>query len=522
MPYKPGLRGKSDDEVQELVIPPPGQMFGGLNKYDTFSRYTINDSEFDDLINLLPMGASMRQVPGQGTTLATLISTIVWMSSQFLNNATYLFCLCTNGHLYQVATAGGAITDISGGISANADIANWQGTTILISDPNVSVVSSWTGSVFATALTGVQWSQIEVFNNRVWGSHNNVLSWTNIGTFNSLGGDSGTIVITDSTVIQPIAALVSFGGLLYLFGPDYIMTLGNTQSAGTPAVLLFTITILETQIGTNSQWSIVAVGNVLYFSNSYGFWKLSGSLPIQISAPMDGFFQNFQPASTFSGGYTEIYGMPIVGWHGLFDSEAAASVFCATSQTISQEQAYVSQEGGTQWFRWQSGALTFITSSIIAGVPTMWGTDGTNIFSLFINASAPVTSSFTSKFWSFGNPVSFKKIYKIAVANVLQNTASYTLTIYDANGNVVKTTTNSYSNVVQWINNAGQIVTWINNSLAPVQWTTSNIKLYNVAQYDDPNTLVRILGINFSITSTQATIVAIMIEWENSSAGWGS
>jgi hypothetical protein len=213
--------------------------------------------------------------------------------------------------------------------------------------------------------------------------------------------------------------------------------------------------------------------------------------------------------------------MPIIGWHGLYDTEAAASVFCATSQTVSQEQAYVSLEGGTQWFRWQAGTLTFITSSIIAGIPTMWATDGTNIFSLFTTPATPVTSTFQPKFWSFGNPVAFKKIYKIAVANVLQNTASYTLSILDANANTIKTSTNSYSNVVQWINNAGQIVQWINNSLAIVQWTTANLFLYNVAQYDDPVSMVRILGIKFSITSTQATIVAIMIQWENSGAGWG-
>jgi hypothetical protein len=520
MPYKAGLR----DEVEQLVIPQPGQTFGGLNKYDTYSRYTIGDSDLDDLINLLPMGASMRQVPGPAPTLATLVSTIVWMSSQFLNGATYLFCLSQNGHVYQVATSGGAITDVTGAtsVSANADIANWQGTTILITDPNVSKVYSWTGSVFATALTGVQWNFISVFNNRLWGAHNNVLSWTNINTFNSLGGDSGTILITDSTVTQNILALVSFGGLLYLFGPDYIMTLGNTQSVGAPAVLLFTLTILQTQIGTNSKWSIIAVGNVLYFSNSYGFWKLSGSLPIQISAPMDGFFQSFQAASTFSGGYTEIFGLPVIGWHGVFDSEAVGSIFCATGQTVSQEQAYTSQEGGTQWFRWQSGTLTFITSSIIAGTPTMWGTDGTKIFSLFTTNATSVTSTFQSKFWSFGNPVAYKRIYKIAVANVLQNTASYTLTILDANANTLQTTTKSYSSVVTWINNTGQTVTWINNSLATVQWTTANTFLYNVAQYNDPDTLVRIMGINFSITSTLATIVAIMIEWENSKAGWGS
>src|ERR1700746_3998538 len=102
--------------ITTVSLPGDGQPWGSLNKYDTYSRLTISDTDFDECINWISMGNSVRQVPANGSTIATLASSAIWMSAQTLNLAQYLYFLCSNGHIYQVSL-GGTITDVSGATS---------------------------------------------------------------------------------------------------------------------------------------------------------------------------------------------------------------------------------------------------------------------------------------------------------------------------------------------------------------------------------------------------------------------
>src|SRR5258708_37517039 len=78
-------------------MPDEEEAFGTLNKPGLLSRWTIGKNDFDDLSNLMSMGRYLQQTPASTVNIATLAATAVWISAQTLNNATYLFCLCTNG-----------------------------------------------------------------------------------------------------------------------------------------------------------------------------------------------------------------------------------------------------------------------------------------------------------------------------------------------------------------------------------------------------------------------------------------
>src|SRR5215475_2870257 len=129
---------------EELQIPPVGtssitgvptvRVWGALNKFNTASRWLIGDSEADNLINFLPQGQAFQQVPGPGSSFATLAAPVIWSYADILNGNLFIYCLGTNGTLYQVST-GGTITTVGTGFGTAAntvDIANWQGTNILI------------------------------------------------------------------------------------------------------------------------------------------------------------------------------------------------------------------------------------------------------------------------------------------------------------------------------------------------------------------------------------------------------
>jgi len=136
-----------DQAKLELIFPQPGQPWGGLNRYDLLSRYTINDADADDLINWLPMGANMRQVPAPSLPIATLVSTAIWISAQVLNLGIYIFALCQNGKLYQVSIPAGTITQIGASFTETGTITNGSPTVTGLSStafmyPGMSVTGA--------------------------------------------------------------------------------------------------------------------------------------------------------------------------------------------------------------------------------------------------------------------------------------------------------------------------------------------------------------------------------------------
>lgn len=512
-PYQKAL----DKAKIESVVPGDGQPWGGINHYDALSRWTIADQEFDDLVNWLPMGNSLRQVPALSAVIATLVSPILWMTAQTLNGGEYIFALCQNGHCYQVAIPGGVITDVSGAttLGASTDIANWQGTTILLSDPSTSTLYSWNGTTFATAIASPNWhaNYITVFGGRLWGAFTNTIQFTDTNTYNSLGGSAGAFVITEFECTKGILGLISFNGQLYIWGPNYNQVLGNLNVVGSPPVLQFTKYTLQSQIGINNKWSVVAVGQSLFFTNSYGVWSLSGAVPNKVSsvkgAGVDGIIAQAGTGSTFSGGFCQIYGEPVIMWNLLYSG----------NPNVSTANTQIGLTSDQLWFRTVFGAITFITSDNYAGNPTMWASDGTHIWQMFASTAGNVTSYFQTKIFNMGSTIAYKVLQKFAFTCVITSPTAATMQAVDINGNLLFSGNGNLSTVLNWVNNFNQVITWLNNASAVVTWI-SGTTLWQAWQFDVA-TQARGFGLQFSLVGAGAAFQSIPIEYELSSAAWG-
>lgn len=569
-------------EKLELVFPTPGQPWGGLNRYDTLSRYTIGDGDSDDLINWLPMGNSMRQVPSISSAIATLPATAIWLSAQTLNGGIYIFALCSDGNCYQVPIPGGGRSKINGGtsLSSSTDITNWQGTEIILTDPQASggTVYSWDGTNFRVVFTNQPANYLAVYQGRIFGAFNSTVWFTDVNTYTyqvmtgtlngtvnvtgltstatlavgqpvsgtdiaagtyivaipaggttltlsqaatgstttsltfgqfSLGGSAGSFTITDSACALPILALVSFAGSLMIFGGNWIQILSNMYVYGSPPVATFTLYQLESQIGCINKWSIIPLGSALYFANSYGVWVLNGSVPQMVSGPIDGFFNQLGASTSYSAGYTQIYGVPCLFWNAQWTGDPASV----------NTNFGLTNDG--QWFRSNFGTITFITSTVSAANPTLWGTDGTHIFSIFTNTTAQVTSTYQSKYWNLGQPLWEKLLQKFGFITAITAPATATLTVYSENGvQLAPPVTDIFAVYIQWINNMGQIVSWKNNSNQIIQWA-GNTTQYAVWQFNSEGRC-RAFGVNLQVISTQAFFQAVVVQTEWSQAVWGS
>lgn len=445
-----------EPKVKEVTMP-GGQPWGGLNRYELYSRYTIPDTDFDELVNAIPMGYSVRQIAGNSVPFATLAAPIIWMVEYQLNAGFFIFALCTNGHLYQVSIPGGVIVDVSTStvLSASCDIALWQETNVLISDPSVNKTYAWNGTVLSTvtALTGVKAAFITVFSGRLWMASGNLVVFTQGGTFNSLGGDSGSFLIIDSDCITPISALFPFNGLLYVFGQDWCQVIGSLTVTGSPAQLVFSKYTIEVQVGVSSKWSLTTFGSTLFFSNPNGIWSLTGTIPQKISSPVDAFFDSSLSDSTFSSAFCEIYSEPCLMWlvHTGIDNTYSALAFSLVIQ---------------KWFRITLGTLKFATDGTINNVSTTWATDGTSIFTMFTDMVTPVTSTFGFKYWNFGTPVGYKRILKMGVATLISTSATATLNAFNESGTQLAQPLGAQqqkvSSALIFIGADGNPITWTN------------------------------------------------------------
>jgi hypothetical protein len=519
MPLAVPYRRNLEPRKLTVVTPNDQEAWQGLWKYDLYSRWGIPDSACDDLINMVPQGRSMRQIPGNSATIATLPAALVWSSAQILNGGVYIFCLCSDQNLYQVSV-GGVVTKINGAtaISSKADIANWRGTLIIISDVNVSRMYSWNGTTFTTltAWNGTPASYIAVYGDMLWAANGSTITHSDIDNYASLGGLSAAFTITEGDCANPVLAMVPFTGLLYLFGSNWVQVLGNVQSITNNNVtqLVFTRGTLTSQVGIFSKWGIVPYGLDLYFANAYGIWKMSGGAPELISERIGGFMQSLAAGSTLSGAYGQVYGNPVLCWHGQWSQDNAYTVFC-----------YLPNQ--RQWFRQSIGTNTFITgitsSAITNNNPTIWGCDGTNLFSLFSNAGASVTSTVKTKLFNMGSPISYVQAHKAGAAIIYTGSTSVTITPVnnDNQQQAALSKTQSFSpTAATWVNKFGQTVSWVNNSSSTVSWVGASAQQYDVVQADVP-LMDRCFGFDMTLTGSGVTLHSIPMEVEESPSAWG-
>lgn len=499
------------DPIVTAFFPEDGQDHQGVFRVSSQSRWSIDDTQYDDLQNWLPMGRLLQQIPANGATIATLASTAIWISAQPLNQATYIFCLCNNGHIYQVAL-GGTITDVSGAtsMSANSDIANWQGTIILFTDLNASKIYSWNGTTFATVFTSQPAQWICVFSGRLWMANQSTVTFTAAGTYNSLSGDSGSFVITDTDCPPPIRVISPYAGSLFIGGYQWYQIVAGLYDSGQPAVLQFQKNTLTDEAGIYTKWSFLPFGYGLYYASLYGIWNLLGSQPQFISEPIGAFFQNAQLAnSSFSAAYGQVLGIPCLMWQ-LYDTPSATYRVWGMSQDRQQ------------WFSVTQGNIFFITygTDQTNGQQKVWAVDSSgNIFQMFAG-TGNVTSKIQTKLWSFGSRIREKSIIRAGAELVVTGAATVSLVALDEDLNQFTPPLQSTnpSTVFTWTNNSATFL-WTNSG-SPFNWTTRGTQ-YALMDFELPVT-VRKLGLNTTVTASGATLLSSAVEFEELPADWGN
>lgn len=445
---------------------------GGLNR--TASRTGMRDNQLFACDNAQPIGpGEIRTLVGRGDTIASISAGIAKMWDGTLTiggmSTPLLVTVNVDGSMSQVNPATGAVTSLcaAGTVTTAARVKPWRDTPLLITDPTKGYMK-WDGATFTVIDATKTARDIAVFEGRAWLlTGPRAFTYTSPNTYDDFvsASGSGTGQITDNVFVGSITCFLSALELLWLVGPSAVNTISNVQAAGTPVVTTFSNTNIVANVGSIFPSSVASFFRTFLFQTPYGVYAIVGPTPQKLSEDLDGLYQEID--------FTAFGADPPAAVFSLNNIFVWAVLARVSDPIVGVRNRLLCFSRGTWFTAWQpgpAGETTWITALVQDGVPTVWGTDGTNIYPLFDGATGVHTIS--TKLWDFGAFTTRKQLLRTALEFVSDDAVTTTITIDNETGvGVVPTMTPTSRNVLIWTGLGAAVITWTGAAAAVITWT---------------------------------------------------
>ena len=355
-------------------------------------------------------------------------------------------------------------------------------------------------------------SSVTTYSGRVWVSNNRTISFSAPNSYNdfSTGTAGGSFVMVDETLDNSIVALRSANNFLYIVGDasvnviaDVTVIAGGTVSAPT-ATTVFSNTNISASIGTNYENSIIAYYRALWFANQFGVYALYGTTTQKMSDDLDGLFSLLLDSE---GAQNEITAGTV-----LINNILCLCFLSQYADPVLGTRALLMVYFNKKWFLVsQITGLVNIDTAIINGAPVLYGTDGTNLYTLCSTAANTLKQTIITKLWDMGDPLIDKQALKFGLeATNIVNPTKITGTIDTELTNGGYPITLNNQNYTTWVNNAGYTVQWSNNTSAIVTWVASGYAFMSL----DVETTGRYLGVSLYGTNVGTIFEGMHLQFE--------
>lgn len=349
---------------------------------------------------------------------------------------------------------------------------------------------------------------VATYAGRVWVAFNRTVVFSAPDAFNdfTLGNAGGSFIVVDEALHNTITALFPANNFLYIFGASSINVVADV-SINSLGVTTFSNTNISASIGTSQPDSVIAYYRGVWFATPYGLYALYGTTTQKTSDDLDGIYTLLDPTFKVTAGTVVI-------------NKILCLVFLFKyNDPVLGARSIMALYFNKKWFFGSQGStLTRLDTAIIAGTPTLYATDGTNIYTLYSSPNTVVMQTIITKLWDMGNPLVAKATQRLGIE--LLNTSvpqqiTGTVDTEFLNGSVPFDITGG--NEVSWINNLGATVAWENSASAIVEWIASG---YSFSE-ENVQTSGHYIGISMSGTSAQQTYQAMHLQFIQR-AQWGS
>jgi hypothetical protein len=406
------------------------------------------------------------------------------------------------------------VVTFSGGGGSNA-----AGTAVLSGGQVIEVVMTNPGSGYTNAanltvtvsggggsgavLKGIVDTDANVgiasFSGRVWIAAGRTIYYSAAGSYSDFTSVSaGSFVLTDETLHGNVQQIISANNFLYIFGDDSINVISDVR-VDTNGITVFTNTNVSASVGSRRAYAIFPYFRSILFLNDYGVYALVGSTTSKLSDPLDGIFPNID------------FSYPIYAGQVLLNNILCAAFnFRYYDAVFTQSYRYIQAVFfEKKWFITSQGNnLTYVTSVPLAGVITLFGTDGTTLYRLYQDASGAITSRIQTALNPMGDPIRTKQALKIGIEATATNASSITMNA-TVDSEAGSSPAYVLSSLVAWQNNNLQTITWTNNSSATIGWGQIGYSLYKT----DASQYGKYLGI--TVTSSNPAYVINGFEFEH-------
>ena len=359
-----------------------------------------------------------------------------------------------------------------------------------------------TGNTTATAI-GVpnldSISSVATFSGRVWVSTGRTVTYSSsVSPTDFTSVSAGSLTLSDSTLHGNIQYMMSANNFLYIYGEDSINVFSDVRVTTTGSTL-FTNTNVSASVGSKLKYAVFPYFRSVLFMNNYGVYALVGSTTSKISDQLDGIFPYIDFTKPVTAGQVLLNNILCAA----FNFYLSASYPYATGGRFVQAVFFEKK-----WFITSQGALTYTTSVPVGGIINMYGVTDTDLYKLYGNATANVSSTIQTSLSPMKDPIRTKQALKFGIEATLTTGGTFNITVDSESGSSPVYTLN---NSVTWYNNSGVTLTWVNNSSTTIGWlTSSGYALYK----SDAQQYGKYLGLTMTSNDPAFTINTIEFEHE--------
>lgn len=357
---------------------------------------------------------------------------------------------------------------------------------------------------------GLSGSAIETYQSRVWIANGPVVTFSAPASFDNFATSSGggSFTSTDSFLRVQFTQLIQSNGFLYPFGDSSINVISNVQTSGSPTTTTFNNNNTDPQVGTPWHESVQAFGRAIVFGNNIGVYGLYGGAAEKVSDKVDGIFTAVSQTVTGldipSGAVADIFAMKV--YLLLVD---VVDPFDGSSRKVMLGWT------GKEWFiATQEVDVLHMATHEINSVLTAWGTDGTNIFPMFQNASASLTKKLLTKLWAGDGYIAIKQAMRIYQQIRDNSGEGFQVTIGIDTDEQSSSFSFDGSALIVFTNNSGGIIQFQNNSAQNINFTVSGAAING----GDAQAYGKLLGLSLTSTSKDFTILNLALGYRDYTA----
>jgi hypothetical protein len=234
----------------------------------------------------------------------------------------------------------------------------------------------------------------------------------------------------------------------------------------------------------------------LLFINDYGVFALIGATVSKISDALDGIFPLFDFTQPISGGQVLVNNILCAAFNVYYNDPVQGT---RPIQLVFFDK---------KWFVTSQGTIKRSLPVITAKKLYLYGTAGTNLVSLYTNATANVSTTITSALWPMQDTIRTKQALKFALEATSNLTVALNVTV-DSESN--SSPTYVVSNIIYWTNNFGSTISWQNNASQIITWSGgSGYQLYK----SDAQQYGKYLGLTITSSTPSFTLNTMEMEYE--------